>query len=99
MKIDALAMACSVAGSQSALARAIGVTPPLLSQWKSGVRPIPIERCVAIERATSGAVMRWHLRPDDWPDIWPELTSRTDAPAPPASTSPIHVIGAVGKVA
>lgn len=92
-------MACSVAGSQSALARAIGVTPPLLSQWKSGVRPIPIERCVAIERATGGAVMRWHLRPDDWADIWPELTSRPDAPAVPGEPLHVHVIASQGSAA
>lgn len=29
--------------------------------------------CVAIERATGGAVTRRDLRPDDWQDIWPEL--------------------------
>lgn len=30
-------------------------------------------RCVAIERATSGAVSRRDLRPLDWREIWPEL--------------------------
>lgn len=65
--------ACKVIGGQAALARALGVSPAVVNQWVSGVRPVPIERCVAIERATAGAVTRRDLRPDDWRDIWPEL--------------------------
>jgi len=54
-------------GGLSALARLLGVAPPTVSQWASGVRPIPAERCPAIERATGGAVMCEELRPDvDW---------------------------------
>jgi len=34
---------------------------------------VPVERCVAIERATKGAVTRRDLRPNDWLQIWPEL--------------------------
>lgn len=33
-------------------------------------------RCVAIERATNGAVTRKDLRPHDWRDIWPELAEK-----------------------
>ncbi|MDR0215936.1 MAG: helix-turn-helix domain-containing protein [Comamonas sp.] len=61
-------------GAASLLGRRIGVSPVLISQWANGDRPTPIERCVAIERATSGAVTRRDLRPDDWRDIWPELS-------------------------
>lgn len=60
-------------GRANELARAIGVSPVLISQWKTGARPVPIDRCPAIERATGGAVTRRDLRPDDWADIWPEL--------------------------
>lgn len=63
----------SAHGSQTQLARAIGVQPQLIWQWSTEVRKVPIERCVAIERATNGAVTRQDLRPDDWQDIWPEL--------------------------
>jgi DNA-binding transcriptional regulator YdaS (Cro superfamily) len=63
----------STHGSQTELARAIGAQPQLVWQWSTGVRPVPIERCVPIERATNGAVTRIDLRPDDWRDIWPEL--------------------------
>ena len=59
--------------SQSELARAIGAQPQLVWQWANKVRPVPLERCVAIERATGGAVTRKDLRPVDWQDIWPEL--------------------------
>lgn len=49
------------------LADEIGVPAPLISQWRRGVRPVPAERCPAIERATGGAVTCEELRPDvDW---------------------------------
>lgn len=71
-------------GSQAALAEAIGVRQPTVSEWARGDRPIPIERCVDIERATGRTVMRWHLRPTDWHRIWPELIGTEGAPAVPA---------------
>jgi DNA-binding transcriptional regulator YdaS (Cro superfamily) len=66
------------------LARAIGVPPPLISQWRNGVRPVPVGRCTSIEQATNGAVRRWHLRPSDWWLIWPELIGADGAPAVPS---------------
>lgn len=69
----AIEKSCQIVGGQAALARAIGVTAPAINQWLSGARPIPIERCVAIERATGGEVSRKELRPNDWENIWPEL--------------------------
>lgn len=59
--------------SAADLAKDIGVTPVLISQWRNGIRPVPIERCVSIEQATAGQVTRKDLRPDDWHLIWPEL--------------------------
>lgn len=59
--------------SAADLAKDVGVTPVLISQWRNGIRPVPVERCVPIERATGGAVTRKDLRPDDWAQIWPEL--------------------------
>lgn len=67
--------------SNAALATALQVPAPLVSQWRTGARPVPIERCVPIEHATSGAVRRWDLRPDDWWRIWPELIGTDGAPA------------------
>ena len=62
-----------VAGRPIELATAIGASPVLISQWSTGKRLVPIERCVPIERATLGEVSRRDLRPDDWHEIWPEL--------------------------
>lgn len=53
-----------------------------IRQWRHGYAdriPGP-ENCVAIERATAGAVMRWDLRPEDWHRIWPELIGAERAP-------------------
>lgn len=54
-------------GINLVLATAIGVSPVIISQWKTGARPVPAERCPAIEKATNGAVRCEDLRPDvDW---------------------------------
>ena len=65
--------ACELVGGISKMAAVLGISGPTVSQWCTGIRPVPIERCVAIERATDGAVTRRDLRPDDWHEIWPEL--------------------------
>jgi DNA-binding transcriptional regulator YdaS (Cro superfamily) len=74
-------------GRQSALCRAIQAHAPDVSRWAAGERPVPLERCTAIERATDGAVKRWDLRPDDWHRIWPELIGAEGAPAVPTPDS------------
>lgn len=54
-------------GAAARLAEQIGVTPVLVSQWRTGTRPVPAERCPNIEKATGGAVRCEELRPDvDW---------------------------------
>ena len=62
-------------GAGSSLSCALGVPASLISDWANEKRPIPVERCVAIERATNGAVTRRDLRPSDWRLIWPELAT------------------------
>lgn len=74
MNTEAIERACDAVGSKAALARAVGVKPPVIQQWIKGARPIPAKRCVAIEKATKGAVTRQQLRPDDWQNFWPELS-------------------------
>jgi DNA-binding transcriptional regulator YdaS (Cro superfamily) len=67
MDKQALMSACDFVGGQAALARALGVKPPTVNQWTKAERPVPAERCPAIERATSGRVRCEDLRPDvDW---------------------------------
>ena len=54
-------------GSNRDRARAVGLSEVIVSQWKTGARQVPAERCPAIERATNGAVRCEDLRPDvDW---------------------------------
>lgn len=64
-------------GTSARLAEQLGVTPGFVSQWRTGHRPVPIEHCAEIERATDGQVTRQELRPDDWHKIWPELVETT----------------------
>jgi len=53
--------------SNKEVALAVGVSQVIISQWKTGARQVPAERCPAIERATNGAVRCEDLRPDvDW---------------------------------
>jgi DNA-binding transcriptional regulator YdaS (Cro superfamily) len=67
MDKQALISACDFVGGQAALARALGIKPPTVNQWIKAERPVPAERCPAIERATAGRVRCEDLRPDvDW---------------------------------
>lgn len=62
-----ISSAASHLGSAAKLAKAIGVTSPMIYQWINGLRQIPAERCIQIERVTDGAVRCEDLRPDiDW---------------------------------
>jgi DNA-binding transcriptional regulator YdaS (Cro superfamily) len=67
-------------GRMSAVASAAGVAPAFLSQIANGLRGVPAERAADIERACEMQVRRWHLRPDDWHRIWPELVGAEGAP-------------------
>ena len=68
--------ASTAVGGQASLARIVGVSAPTVNQWATGKRPVPLDRCVAIEKATGGVVTRRELRPDDWRAVWPELAGR-----------------------
>jgi DNA-binding transcriptional regulator YdaS (Cro superfamily) len=78
MKLDAYLSEVDRAAN---LARKLAVSPVLISQWRHDARPVPIDRCIEIERATDCAVTRRELRPLDWWRIWPELVTE-DHPAP-----------------
>lgn len=54
-------------GTGQILARSVGVSQVIVSQWKTGVKIVPAERCPTIERVTGGLVRCEDLRPDvDW---------------------------------
>lgn len=80
---ELVAHACEKVGGQAELARRLGITAPAVQQWRTGERPVPVQHCAAIERATEGAVRRWDLRPTDWWLIWPELVGTPGAPEAP----------------
>lgn len=65
----------TICGGLKKLANTVGIAPSFAWQIKSGMRSCPIKVCVAIERATNGAVTRKDLR-DDWREIWPELENQ-----------------------
>lgn len=88
-QVEAIRCAAKMLGSQRALAVALGVAPVNVSQWihadGSKGRPVPPKQCVRIEALTSGTVSRKDLRPDDWREIWPELSeAKPNQPPTPA---------------
>lgn len=73
-------------GTAIEIARVVGVHPVMVSQWASGEKPVPVQRCPLIETATGRAVMRWDLRPTDWWLVWPELIDHPQRPQIPEPT-------------
>ena len=61
--------------SITSFAKALGCHQPDLTRWANGSRAVPLRWCVRIEQYTGGAVSRRDLRPDDYSQIWPELTA------------------------
>nr|DAO04373.1 MAG TPA: Putative antitoxin of bacterial toxin-antitoxin system, YdaS/YdaT [Bacteriophage sp.]DAO05716.1 MAG TPA: Putative antitoxin of bacterial toxin-antitoxin system, YdaS/YdaT [Bacteriophage sp.] len=63
----ALGKAIEKLGSQVELAKALNVTRAQVWQWLNGVVQVSAERCIEIEKLTSGEVTCEELRPDvDW---------------------------------
>jgi DNA-binding transcriptional regulator YdaS (Cro superfamily) len=54
-------------GSQGAMAKALGIEPMTVSQWKS--RGMPPARAAEIERLTGGLVTRVELLPEIFGDV------------------------------
>ncbi|MGS1115993.1 YdaS family helix-turn-helix protein [Castellaniella sp. UC4442_H9] len=65
-------------GTQSALARRLGKKQPHIHKWLHSKHALRPENCLAIERALG--VRRQQLRPQDWQEIWPELTAQSREP-------------------
>lgn len=62
---DALLEAIRRAGSQTALARALGITQAAVSRWVVRQMILPAEHVLAVELATG--ISRHALRPDIYP--------------------------------
>ncbi len=69
----------AVSGRRVRLAENLGVKSPVVSEWVTGKRRVPIVHGAAIELFTQGQVTRQDLFPDDWHLIWPELAAPTPA--------------------
>lgn len=81
--------ACLNFGGQASVARNLGVSPPTINQWVSGIRPIPAERCLEIEKLTGGAVICEELRPDiDWAYLRGTLPNSSGVKDTTAGTQP-----------
>ena len=63
----------------AALANEIGISPELVSYYKTGAREIPPKISSLLESATNGEVTRQECRPNDWHLIWPELADKEQA--------------------
>lgn len=72
MSIDAMTSAAKAAGSQTALARALGCTPQNV-QWMCSTGSVPAKHVLKIESVTG--VSRHQLRPDLYPDASPTLNA------------------------
>ncbi|WP_420497547.1 transcriptional regulator [Xenorhabdus griffiniae] len=68
--LGAVRKAVSLFGSQSGLARKIGVTQGAVWKWVNGLKKISPENVVLIVEATNGAVQAHELRPD-LPKVFP----------------------------
>ncbi|MGK0703699.1 transcriptional regulator [Yokenella regensburgei] len=67
-------------GRAANLGRKLDVPSVLISQWASGTRQVPAERCPEIEKATQGDVTCEELRPDvDWEYLRRSASHKTDA--------------------
>lgn len=51
-------------GSQQKLASLLDIAQVTVSEWSTGKRPVPEERCAQIEAGTKGAIPCEALRPD-----------------------------------
>ena len=79
--LPAIAIAVEILNGPSALSGILNISPASVSQWVSGFRRVPAERCPDIERAVVGAVTCEQLRPDiRWHRVedkaWPHPTGR-----------------------
>lgn len=75
-------------GRSLAVARHLGVTPPVVSDWCTGQKSIAAIHCKAIENFTGGAVTCQEMRPNDWHKYWPEL-AQSPANQPQAATQSV----------
>ena len=72
-------------GRSLAVARLLGVSQPVVSDWVVEKKAIPAHHCKAIESFSAGEVTCIDMRPDDWHKYWPELAASHTQQAQPAT--------------
>lgn len=65
------------------MAQTAGVAEQYLYQCITGRKAMNAKEAVRLERVLGGRLRRWHLRPKDWHEVWPELVNAEGAPAVP----------------
>ena len=55
-EITPILQVCEIVGDQAKLARELGISSATVNEWVNGKRPIPAERCAAMEALVKGAV-------------------------------------------
>ena len=65
------------------LASMAGCSEQYLYQCLTGQKAMKVKEAVRVERATELRLRRWHLRPKDWHENWPELIGADGAPPVP----------------
>ena len=78
-----IAKAIAAAGGPARVASLLGCSVQAICFYWDEKRSFPVEHGAVLERASG--VMRWHLWPEDWHRIWPELIGAEGAPAVPAA--------------
>ena len=74
--------------SVKSMAAALGVASPMVSQWRTGARQVPAERCPDIERTTGGDVRCEDMRPDvNWNVL--RQTTAVGSEKAPNSNNPV----------
>ena len=66
--LKALERAISLAGSQTALAKGIGVSQQRVWSWLYRGHKAGADKAISIEKFTNGEVTRHQLRPDYYPE-------------------------------
>lgn len=67
-------------GRVATVARRVRLHPAFVSQVANGRRPVPVDRAADFEAASDRQVRRWHMFPETWHRIWPELVGTEGAP-------------------
>lgn len=66
--MNGIEKAIYIAGSQTKLAKLLGITPQAVQKWAGG-KQVPVTRSIEIERVLNGKITRCELRPDIFLDV------------------------------